>query len=64
MKSLMSLYAMGFAAMMSSLDNPYYMGNYSENPMNYYQPAKMCGGTPCKGRKHLTKKERKQLKKK
>lgn len=53
------MYAMGFAAMMSSLDNPYYMGNYSENLMNKYQPAKMGGFTATQGKRKKSKKQRK-----
>lgn len=59
MKSLMSLYAMGYAAMLSSLDNPYYMGGYSENPMNNYQPVKMGGFTAAQGKRKKSKKQRK-----
>ena len=35
----------------------------AENPMNNYQPAKVGGFTKCKGRKHLSKKKRKELNK-
>ena len=59
MRSLFSLYAMGFAAMLSSLDNPYYMGNYPENPMNNYQPVKMGGFTAAQGKRKKSKKQRK-----
>lgn len=59
MRSLMSMYAMGFAAMLSSLDNPYYMGAYPENPMNNYQPVKMGGFTAAKGKRKKSKKQRK-----
>lgn len=59
MRSLMSLYALGFAAALSTLDNPYYMGNYPENPMNNYQPVKMCGFTPTQGKRKKSKKQRK-----
>lgn len=59
MRSLMSMYAMGFAAMLSSLDNPYYMGNYPENPMNNYQPVKMGGFTAAQGKRKKSKKQRK-----
>lgn len=34
------------------------------NPMNAYEPPKVSGFTECKGRKHLSKKKRKQLKNK
>ena len=59
MRSLMSLYAMGYAAMLSSLDNPYYMGGYPENPMNNYQPLKMGGFTAAQGQRKKSKKQRK-----
>lgn len=59
MKNLLSLYAMGYAAMLSSLDNPYYMGNYPENPMNNYQPVKMGGFTAAQGKRKKSKKQRK-----
>lgn len=59
MRSQFSLYAMGFAAMLSSLDKPYYMGDYPENPMNNYQPVKMGGFTAAQGKKKKSKKQRK-----
>lgn len=59
MRNLMSLYALGFAAALSTLDNPYYMGNYPENPMNNYQPVKMCGFTAAHGKRKKSKKQRK-----
>ena len=59
MRSLMSLYALGFAAALSTLDNPYYMGNYPENPMNNYQPVKMGGFTATQGKRKKSKKQRK-----
>ena len=59
MRSLRSLYAMGFAAALSTLNNPYYMGDYPENPMNNYQPVKMCGFTAAQGQRKKSKKQRK-----
>jgi len=59
MRNQFSLYAMGYAAMLSSLDRPYYMGDYSENPMNNYQPAKMVGFTAAQGKRKKSKKQRK-----
>ena len=59
MRGLYSLYAMGYAAMLSSLDNPYYMGSYPENPMNNYQPLKLGGFTAAQGKRKKSKKQRK-----
>lgn len=59
MRSQFSLYAMGFAAALSSLDKPYYMGDYPENPMNNYQPVKMGGFTAAQGKRKKSKKQRK-----
>lgn len=55
----MSLCTLGYAAALSALDNPYYMGNYPENPMNNYQPVKMCGFTAAHGKRKKSKKQRK-----
>ena len=56
------MYLAGTMAAVTS--DPYYdMGN-CENPYNNYQPAKVGGFTPCKGRKRLSKKNRKKLLKK
>ena len=57
MRSLMSLYTLGYAAVLSALDNPYYMGDYPENPMNNYQPVKMCGFTATQGKRKKSKKQ-------
>ena len=59
MRGLMSLYAMGYAAALSTLDKPYYMGDYPENPMNDYQPVKMGGFTAAQGKRKKSKKQRK-----
>jgi hypothetical protein len=45
-------------------NDPYYDTGSCENPYNNYHPAKVGGFTPCKGRKHLSKKNRKKLLKK
>lgn len=55
----MSLYTLGYAAALSTLDNPYYMGNYPENPMNNYRPVKMRGFTATQGKRKKSKKQRK-----
>lgn len=55
----MSLYTLGYAAAISTLDNPYYMVNNSENPMNNYQPVRMCGFTAAQGKRKKSKKQRK-----
>ena len=51
------------AAMMQDPYGYYRQDDYL-NPMNAYEPPKVSGFTECKGRKHLSKKKRKQLKNK
>ena len=56
----------GLAAIMAaaSQSGGTYFDERPYNPMNAYEPPKVSGFTECKGRKHLSKKKRKQLKNK
>ncbi len=56
----------GLAAIMAaaSQSEDTYFDESPYNPMNTHEPPKVSGFTECKGRKHLSKKKRKQLKKK
>lgn len=61
--SKMSRLLYGYAAMLGAAmnDTNVYDTGYSDNTMNNYKVAKMGGCTPVKGRKHLSKKQRKKL---
>ena len=59
MKSLLGAYGMLMAAAMMP-DNPYYAPEPS-NTMNDYKPIQVTGFTEAQGRRHLSKKKRKEL---
>ena len=60
-KSVLALAALAVAA---ASDNPYFNTDYRFPSENAYKPVKITGFTDCKGRKHLSKKKRKQQSKK
>lgn len=59
MKSLLGAYGMMMAAAMMP-DNPYYVPE-SRNTMNDYKPVQVTGFTEAQGRRHFSKKKRKEL---